>query len=304
MCISRILLGIIATLTITIVNAEEYKMIVSFPAGSQTDAVARLLQNSIEKNTHDHIVVVNLPGADQTIGAIKFKTDPNYDIILSSSSQDIFVPIIKSNPGYSFSDFDNTLYVGTSPSVWVVRNDSEIKTIGDMLKYMPSLVGGYAQSYNTNVLAVTNKYNKQIDIVSYKGGNEVIMDIVNGSLKLGIVAVTPTLIQLVKDGRLRIIGTTYKNDVTIDDIFIQSTTRKMGIHGFNGFIGVDLRPTADSARKEKLKNLLWAAIKDPETIIGLKRLYILPDATDDKEWIDHFYKHYRERVKEFYRLPG
>jgi tripartite-type tricarboxylate transporter receptor subunit TctC len=285
-------------------SAEEYKIIVSFPAGSQADTVARLIQKSIEKNTHDRVVIFNLPGAGQSIGAIKFKTDPSYDVILGSSSQNIFNTVINPNVGYKNDDFDSIIYIGTTPSVWVVRGDSKIQTTGDMLKHMPGMVGGYALSYNTNILAVAQKYNKKIDIVSYKGGNEVIVDIINGSLDLGVVAITPNLIQWVKDGRLRIVGSTYHSDVTVNGIFIPSSSRQMGLPGFNGFVSVDIRPNTPDDRKQKLKKLFWNAINDPDTARDLKNLYILPDASDNKEWIDHFQKNYRIRVDNFYKPPG
>ena len=299
MRITKLLLGVILTAAVTVAQAEEYRMIVSFPAGSQTDTVARMIQKSIERTTKDTIVIENVPGADQVIGAVKFKNDPRYDVILGTSGQNVFGPILKTNPGFGFEDFDHALYIGSTPGVWVVPANSPIRTPRDLAEKMPDLVGGYAPSYNYNVQAMNRAYNLKSVIVPYKGGNEVLIDIINGSLKIGMVAVTPNLIQFVKDGKLRIVGNMTANDVVVDGVAIPSVPKRLNVAGFNGFLGVDLRPDASPERKQHLKKIIWAAINDPETADLLRKIYVLPDASNDPVHIQNFYSNYRARVRAF-----
>tara|TARA_B110000503_G_scaffold107255_1_gene160251 strand:- start:852 stop:1775 length:924 start_codon:yes stop_codon:yes gene_type:complete len=283
----------------TLANAEVYKMVVAFSAGSQSDTIARMIQRSIEKNTNDKLVIVNLPGADQAIGANKFINDHTYDIMMSSSSMDVFVPIMKPNIGYKFADFEHAIYAGTQASVWVTSATSKIKTTNDMLEHMPEFIGTYAMVYETNVMAVKKKFNANITIVSYKSGNDVLRDIVGGQLEMGIMAVSPSIIAWAKEGKVRIIGSTYHKDVTVDGVHIPSSAKTMNLPGFSGFSGFDLRPSDTLERKEKLKKILWTALKDPETAEGIKKLLILPDSSNDKEWIYQYINDYRKRVGAF-----
>jgi tripartite-type tricarboxylate transporter receptor subunit TctC len=280
--------------------AEEFRMLVPFPAGNQTDIVARMLAASVERNTNDRIIIENMPGAETVVGAMHFKNNKNIDIIMGSGSQTIFNPILKENLQYSDSDFNHIIYIGTSVGLWITRPDTKLKTPNDLVTHMPDFVGGYSHSYNFNLTAlVKEKSMRPVTIVPYKGTNEIITDLMNKSLDLAVVALNSNLIQMAKAGKLYIIGNTHNQDVTIDDIVIPTVNKKLGISQFNGFLSLDLQPNMNPDRAEKLKKLLWAAVKDPVVENGLKNLYLLPDATNNKEWIEQYYKNYRIRVEKF-----
>ena len=296
--IARLLLGVI--LSGAVAYAEEYRMIVPFPSGNQTDIVARMLQASIDRNTPDHLIIENIPGAETAIGATHFKNTKSIDVIMGSGSQTIFNPLLKDNLQYTDQDFNHVIYIGTSVGLWIVRSDSKIQTPRDLLNNMPDLVGGYSHSYNYNAIALAKeKTLKPITIVPYKGTNEIIVDLLNGSLPIAVVALNSNLIQLVKTGKIHIIGNTYKTDITVDDIFIPSANKQLGISQFNGFLSLDLQPQMKQDRAEKIKKLLWDAVQDPQVTEGLKNLYLLSDATNDAKVINNYYDNYRFKVKLF-----
>jgi len=295
--ITRLLFGISLLIS---AHAEEYRMMVPFPPGNQTDIVARMLQSSVDRNTQDHIIIENMPGAETAVGATHFRNNKNIDVIVGSGSQTIFNPLLKDNLQYTDADFDHVIYIGTSVGLWIVRADSKIRTPHDLLVNMPDLVGGYSHSYNYNALALAKeKTLKPITIVPYKGTNEIIVDLLNGTLPIAVVALNSNLIQMVKTGKIHIIGNTYKNDITVDDIFIPSANRQLGITQFTGFLSLDLQPQMRPERAERLKKILWDAVRDPQTAEGLRNLYLLPDATNDVKAINNYYDNYRIKVKQF-----
>lgn len=295
MYFARLLLGMIIAVT---AHADEYRMIVPFPPGNQTDIVARMLQASVERNTRDKIIVENMPGAETAIGATHFKNNKNIDLIMGSGSQTIFNPLLKEGLQYTDADFDHAIYIGTSVGLWVVRADSKIRTPKDLLT-IPDLVGGYSHSYNFNVNALVKERGVRASIVPYKGTNEIIVDLMNGSLEVAVVALNSNLIQMVKSGKLRIVGNTYKNDVTVDGIFIPAANRQLGISQFNGFLSIDLQPGMNPERAARLKRLMWDAVRDPVVAEGLHNLYLLPDASNDSVYINNYYDNLRSRVRQF-----
>jgi tripartite-type tricarboxylate transporter receptor subunit TctC len=287
-----------AVLFISSAASEEFKLVVPFPPGNQTDSVARLIQASVGRNTSDHLVIENVPGGEFQVGVSHFKNNKR-DAIMSLAGMTITNPLTKENLAYSDKDFEHIIFVGTSIALWVVKADSKIKTPTDLIKYTPELVGGFSPGLNYNLYALIDKYKIKSTIVPYKGSNDVIVALLGDSLEMGIMAPSTNLIQQVNAGKLRIIGSSYKNDLVMNDMHIPAANKQLGIELFNGFIGIAIQPNMDPARAEKIKKLLWSAMNDPIVVEGLKNLYLLPDASNDQVAILKFYENSRTTLKQF-----
>ena len=293
---TRLLLGLIIS---TSAMATDYRMVVTFVAGSQNDVVARSIQKSFERITNDQLVIENAPGADAIVGTVHYKNNKNIDIIGTSGTQIVFNPIVKKDLPYSDEDFDHAIYVGTAPGVYVTRPNTSVKTPNDLITNMPKFVGSYASAYTINVTALIKEKSVKTEIVSYKGSPEILVDIMNNTIDIGIMAINPTLIELVKSGKVSIVGSTYKDDITIDGIFIPSVPKRTGVTQFSGFVGIALRPGMEATRAEYLRKNLWASVNDPTTLETLKKLYILPDSSSDIKYIQKYYANYRNSVKSY-----
>jgi len=289
--ITRLLVTLsIAVLLTTTAFAEDFKWIIPLPPGNQTDSIARLIQASVERNTSDHLIIENMPGGELQVAAVYFKNNRNVDIIMGSSAMTIFNPIIKETVPYTDKDFDHIIFVGTSVALWVVRADSKVKTPKDLVTNTPEFVGGYAPGYNYNLYALTTKYGVKSTIVPYKGTNDILVALLSGTVDMGIMALNSNLIQQVKAGKLHIVGSSYKKDVTVDGIHIPAANKQLGIAQFSGFMSIDIQPGMDTARSIKIKKLMWNAVTDPIVIEGIKNLYLLPDASNDQTAILQHYE--------------
>ena len=292
--LSRIIIGI--SICTNAISAE-YKIIVPFPPGSLTDSAIRHIQTSFERTTGDTLVIENVPGAETIIATQKFKNSNDIDAIVVSSGQIVFNPVLKNNLPYDDNDFDHEIYIGTAPGVWVTRPDTNIKTPSDLISKMPKFVGGYASSYNANLTALAHEKGVKSEIVSYKGSPDVAFAIMNGTIDLGVVAINSSLLELVTAGKLHIIGSTHKDDITVNNVFILSVPKHIGVSQFNGFAGVAFKPGMPADRAEALKKGLWVAINNPDTSAKLQKLFILPDSSKDKAQITKNYLTYRAKAK-------
>lgn len=296
MRITGILLGIVLAIVPT-AQAETYKLTVAFSVGNQIDLVARAIQASVERNTTDKIIIENVPGAETVMGVMYFKTKKS-DALMASSNQTIFNPVLKNDLPYTDADLEHVIYIGATPGLWITRPDTDIKTPRDLLGNIPDQVGGYVSVYNMNVYALNREKNKNLMIIPYKNTNEILVDLVNKSIDLAIVGPNNTLFQLVKAGKLHIIGSTYHKNVTVNDIYIAST-RSLGVSTFNGMVAIDIQPMMEAERAKKLKKLLWDAVNDPVTQEEFKNLNIILDLSNDSVYINNFYANYKSKVREY-----
>lgn len=286
-------------LTIGLVHAEEYRMIIPYAAGSQADVASRAIVKNFERITGDRILLEILPGADSVVGINAFKTG-RADLIFLGSGARIYAPVLTANLPYDpDTDFDTILYVGTAPAIWFTRPGTAVKTPVDLTTNLPQFVGTNASHGTANLAILTREFNVKSETTLYKGSPETITAVIGGSIDLGVVNPTSSMIELAKAGRITLIGSTYHEDVNIDGIAIPSVTKRTRVPQLNGSTSIAVRPGMDPARVERLRQGLWAAMRDPETQTVLRSLFIMPDATTDQRWIANNTRETRERFKRY-----
>ena len=257
---------------------ESYVMVVTFPAGNQSDIAARTIADNYEKITGKKIIIENVPGGDTIVGVNRF-VNSQRDILLGSGASLIFNPLLRKDITYTDKDYEHAVFLGTGVVVWVTTYNSDLHKPQDLLTRMPVLVGGYVSSFNYNLRSFVKEKAIKSEIVNYKGANQMLIDIASGEIKLGISSVNSTLIQMVKAKKIRIIGSAYHSDIDIDGLSIPSVSRAIGIPQYNGYQTLSLRPTLPAQEKAQLRNDLWKAVQMSRST--LQNLYIMDDGTDD-----------------------
>jgi len=303
MHLTRLLFGIIFAIFTTTIHAEEYKILLPFPPGNLADVVLRSMQASIERNTPDRLIIINMPGAETVVAANHFVANKNIDMIWGSSSQTVWNPLLKDTVKYRDKDFRNLVLVGTVNALWVVRSGTKIHTPRDLVKNLPDLVGGFATAYNLNLEAVVRKYNKKSTIVPFKGTNDIVASLLGGNIDMALITGSSMLMQHVKEGKLAIIGNTGSTAITIDDITIPSVPNSLKVPGFNGISMILTHADMDEKKALRMKTLLWNALQDPATKQVIKNLYLQPDATDNQIFIDNYIQSEQAKAREFLIHP-
>lgn len=277
----------------SIAQAAEYKAVVTYAPGSLADVAARTIQATFARNTKDTIVIEDVVGGDTIIGTMRFKTDADKVIVFTSSPNMIFNYVLKENLPYSKDDFNNIIYLGTTPGLWLVRADSNIKTPEDLVTKMPPFVGNNALSYAANITVMQKEKGVRTESVPFKSSNEVMVALMSNTIDLAMTAASPAIIENIKAGKLRVVGTSYKEDITVDGIRMLSVPKRLGIPSFHGIIGIALKPGLDATTTEYLKQELWKASTDPETVTKLKSLFIITDMHNNNKEIEKEYERYR-----------
>lgn len=290
----KIFVAILLSTGLITAQARDLNFVVTHPPGNQSDVVVRALSKSLANHTGRNVNVENVVGGDSIIGVQHF-IDKKRDLFYNLSAIQIWNPLLKKDLPYSDKDFDNLVFVGSVVVFWVVPYDSPINDPRDLVTNMPPLVAGYVPSFNYNLTSFVENRKVKSQIVNYKGNNQIIVDMINGTIKAGIMALNPTLIEMVKERRLKIIGSTHHSDLVIDDIKIPSVSRVTGVPQFSGLQYISGRPGIDPSERKILVQSLRAAIEENRNLFS--QFFITLEVLDDPNAISDRLAQYRKNIR-------
>jgi tripartite-type tricarboxylate transporter receptor subunit TctC len=191
-------------------------LLVPFPPGGAVDIVARTLGDELAKRWGQSLIIENRPGAGGTIAAAAAAKSPadGYTIILVASGHAIVGHLYAKMSYDPLHDFTALSLVGSSPNMLLVRADSALKSVADVVALAREKPGqlsyGYAGNGTSPHLAgELLKYMTHVDIaaVPYKGGAPVLNDLLGGHIPLSFNNIPESIAQ-VRAGALRALGVT------------------------------------------------------------------------------------------------
>jgi tripartite-type tricarboxylate transporter receptor subunit TctC len=180
-------------------------LVVPFPPGGSTDALARLLQPQLQTKLGRTIVIENKPGVSGALGAAQVsKSPPDGSSLLVTFDSHAVIPAIVAKPPLDVeTDMEPVLLVGTAPYVLAANAGRPFKTFADVVaaskakpgsvKYASVGVGTYGHLAMT-VLA--QRAGVEITHIPYRGGGPAMTDVVGGHVDLicgSAALITPQL---------------------------------------------------------------------------------------------------------------
>jgi tripartite-type tricarboxylate transporter receptor subunit TctC len=215
-------------------------LLVPFPPGGAVDIVARTLGDELSRRWGGaSIVVENRPGAGGTIAeeaAAKAAPD-GYTLVVVASGHAIVPFLYPRLPFDIFADFTPISLIANSPNLALVRADSPIKTMADLIAMARAKPGQLSYGHAGNgtsphLAAELMKATAKIDItaVPYKGGLPALNDLLGGHIPLTFNNV-PEAIGQIKAGRLRpLAATTAQRTPLLPDV---PTIAESGLTGYD-----------------------------------------------------------------------
>jgi tripartite-type tricarboxylate transporter receptor subunit TctC len=187
------------------------KATIPFGAGSAADVVPRLFFDRLAVELGQPIVIENRVGAGGTLGtAMVAKADPDGYSILANSSALTITPAIFANLTYDVSkDLASVLMIGSTANVMIVPNVRPWKTIGDFIadaKAKPGSISYGSVGVGSAVHISSEKFRLaagfQATHIPYRGGSEVIADILGGRIDFYFCPLS-TALPLIREGQVR-----------------------------------------------------------------------------------------------------
>jgi tripartite-type tricarboxylate transporter receptor subunit TctC len=168
-------------------------LLVPFPPGGAVDIVARTLGDELSKRLGQSIIIENRPGAGGTIAALATAKSPpdGYTLVVVASGHAI-APFLFPKLQYDvFNDFTPISLLGNSPNLVLVKADSPMKSLADLIALARQKPGQLSYGHAGNgtsphlageLLKVTAKIN--IAAVPYKGGAPALNDLMGGHIPI------------------------------------------------------------------------------------------------------------------------
>jgi tripartite-type tricarboxylate transporter receptor subunit TctC len=191
-------------------------VIVGYPAGSATDAAARVVMGPLAKKLGQPIVIENRGGADGIIaGRAIAKSEPNgYTMGFSTTTS--WALAVNTQPQQMGFDprtaFASISLLGDTHYLLVVNADLGVKSIADLVALATRKPGalnysstGEGSIAHLGMLAVAKKLGIEMTHVPYKSTAQSIVDVASGVIQLQLATISPTL-PLLHAGKVRVLG--------------------------------------------------------------------------------------------------
>lgn len=264
-------------------------LIVPFPPGGPTDAMARRLADGLKRQLGQTVVVENRPGAGGNIGAeyvARAKPD-GYTIMFGTSG-----PLAINGSLYKQQQYDPQksfapiIRIGHLPNILVVHPSLPVHNVQELIAYAKqnpdklsyASSGNGASSHLAGIL-----FNKmagtQILHIPYKGTGPALNDLLGGQVSMSFTDIL-TALPHVKAGTLRAIGlASAERSQALPDL---PTLSEQGLDGYDVsvFFGIVAPRNTPSDVIDKLNQAFTAVLADPDVKETLHKQGIVE--ADDK----------------------
>lgn len=192
------------------------RLVVPFSPGGSSDTIARLVGHALTAMWGQQVVVDNRPGAGTIIGSeITSRAPPDgHTIMTANIAFALNYGYRKKLPYDTFRDFDPVILLAQQPTAIVAPAGFPANTLGELIAMAKARPGTIA--YGSSGLATVGHLAGEllktmtgisINHVSYKGGGQLVVDVVSGQIPLGIMGLPPAMPHI-RAGRLKAIALT------------------------------------------------------------------------------------------------
>lgn len=250
-------------------------MVVPFPAGGITDAVARALANKMGEQLGKPVVVDNRPGGGGQIAAAYVRQQPADGHALYVGATEMFAinPTLFRNFSYDpLKDFSPVTSLIASPLVLVVQSGSAIDSVADLVRQAKTRSGGlnYASQGIGSIghlLGETfrGKAGGSYNHVAYKGSAPALQDVMGGQVDFMFDPVITTA-PLIAGKKLKPLA--IAADARSPQLPGVPTLAELGIQGVNAgvWFGAVVKAGTPAATIDRLNDAIHKAMKDPEVV--------------------------------------
>ncbi len=266
------------------------KGVIPFGAGSATDVVPRIVFERLGAELGQTIVVENRVGAGGTLGTgAVAKADPDGYTVLAHSSAITIAPAIFPNLSYDATkDLSSVLMIGQSANVMIVPMSRPWNNVQDFLvaaRAKDSAINFGSVGIGSAVHISAEKFRAaggfQATHVPYRGGSEVIADILGGRIDFYFCRLS-TALPLIKEGQVKaLLVSTPKRVADLPDV---PTPAEAGLVGGDSAIWFGIFLPAKTPRDivDKMHAAGVKVLADPNMQASLKKLGVEPYPMEPK----------------------
>ncbi|MFM2065590.1 MAG: hypothetical protein RLZZ584_499 [Pseudomonadota bacterium] len=260
------------------------RLLVGFPPGGGTDAIARLLAEKLKDELGTQVLVENKPGAGGQLAAQALKAAPadGSTFFLSHDHTITILPLVVKNPGYdSARDFVPVAGFATFVNALAVSGGTPAKSVGEYVSWVKTSGGGKsavgvpapASVPEFLVKVIAEKYGLDLVSAPYRGSAPMMTDMLGNQIGAGVGSI-PDFIENHKAGRIRVVAVLGgARQAALPDV---PTFAELGLAGFEDvpYYGVfapagTAKATIDAFSAALAKVIAQKDVHDRLTAMGL-----------------------------------
>jgi len=269
-------LAVAALLSAGVAQAQTgpVKLMVGFPPGGGTDAIARILADKLKDPLGVSVVVENKAGAGGQIAAqtLKAAAPDGNTLFLSHDHTITILPLVLKNPGYdSHKDFVPVAGFATFVNGLALSGGTPAKTLAEYVSWVQThgkgqgTVGVPAPASVPEFLVkvIGQKYKLDLQAAPYRGSAPMMADMLGNQINAGVGSV-PDFIENQKAGKIRMVAVIGdKRQAILPDV---PTFGELGLAGFEDipYYGIFAPKGTPQATLDKLSAAVARVIALPD----------------------------------------
>jgi tripartite-type tricarboxylate transporter receptor subunit TctC len=264
------------------------RILVGFPPGGGSDAIARILAETLKDLLGQPVVVDNRAGAGGQIAAQVLKASPpdGHTLFLSHDHTISILPLVTKNPGFEPArDFVPVAGIATFVNALALSGGTPARSLPEYIQWVKAHGGkgnvgipAPASVPEFLVKLIAQKYAVDLQAAPYRGSAPMIADMLGNQVSAGVASI-PDFIENHKAGKIRVIavmGTARQPAVPEAPTFAE-----LGLKGFEDvpYYGLFAPAGTPQAAIDRIGDAVAKAVAVPEvkdklTAMGLSVGYM------------------------------
>jgi len=264
-------------------RADDYptrpvRLIVGFAAGSSGDVIARIVAHKLSELLKQNVVVEDKPGASSMVATdyVARSAKDGYTLMFATIATTINMTLLAGNAPNVEKDMTPIALVGSIPNILVVDPKlgvSDVKGLIALAKQKPDELLYGASGLGSGPHLATELFKQMAGVkmtgVLYPGSGQTAVDLIAGRIQV-MFAPAPTVLGLIKDGRVKPLATTEaKRSSIAPDL---PTVAEAALPGYAAGLWFGILGPGGLPKPviDKLSEATNAALKDPTVLQGLQ----------------------------------
>ena len=288
-----------ATLLVALpAQAQSVKLLVGFPPGGGTDAIARVLAEKLHDQLGTTVIVENRAGAGGQLAAqaLKAAAPDGTTLFLSHDHTISILPQVVKNPGFDpTKDFTAVAGFATFVNAFAASGGTPAKSVNEYVAWIKAQGGGKgtvgvpapASVPEFLVRLIGQKYGLDLQAAPYRGSAPMMADMLGNQINAGVASI-PDFIENHKAGKVRILAVLGgARQAALPDV---PTFAELGLAGFEDvpYYGLFAPAGTPKAAIDRIADAVAKVVALPEvrerlTAMGLTVGYMSPQQLTSRE---------------------
>lgn len=270
---------------------KQIRIVVPYPAGGPTDALARIVAAEMQADLGQTVVVENKPGASGAVGTREVaKADADgHVLVLGNNQTHATNAFLLKEPGYDpLKDFTAVAGLADLQHALVVRKDLGVASVSDLVALAKKDAGklnygstGVGSGSHLTMELFKTRTGAQMTHVPFRGAAPMALEIVAGRIDVAF-ATLPSVLGQIQGGEMKALA--IASDGRAPQLPDVPLLKEQGVTGSEGdsWLALYVPAATPTATVERLTKSVLAALAKPEVKANAVKQGIAVNVRDGK----------------------